>query len=172
MKQILIVLTFFFLSFGAFATEQEADLLIVGNDTIYLKYFPLDSLNFTKRPFGYTRQTAPSTACRRGYRAIWRIVDNKLYLERITRCYSDNKEGEENFKELFQRNQIDFEEMNDMIFAGWVNINLYTMDFSIGRLYPNRIYLYDGYYMKDKMKEENLRLRIANGKIEVDKLKK
>jgi hypothetical protein len=172
MRQTLSILTFLLFTISSFATEQEADLLIVNNDTIYLKSFPLDSLNLTQRPFGYTRQTAPSTACWRGYRAIWRIVDNKLYLERITRCYSDNEEGEENLTEFFQRNQIDFKENSGMILADWVTMDLYTMDFSIARHYPEKTYLYDGYYEKDKMKEKNLRLRIVDGKIEIDKLKK
>jgi hypothetical protein len=172
MKQLISILICLFFSISAFATEQEADLLIVNNDTIYLKSFPLDRLNLTERPFGYTTQTATSTACQRGYRAIWRIVDNKLYLEKITRCYSDKKEGEESLTELFKRNQIDFKEKDKMILADWVTIDLYTMNFSIARHYPNRIYLYDGYHAKGKMKEKNLRLRIVDGKIEVEKLKK
>lgn len=172
MKQILSILTFLLFSISTFATEQEADLLIVNNDTIYLKSFPLDSLNLTERPFGYTRQTAPSTACWRGHRAIWRIIDNKLYLEKITRCYSDNEKGEENLPEFFKRNQIEVEEYKGMILADWVTMDLYTMDFSIARHYPNKIYLYDGFYEKDKIKEKKLRLKVVSGKIEVDNLKK
>jgi len=172
MKQILSILTFILISVTSYATEQEADLLIVNNDTIYLKSFPLDSLNLIERPFGYTRQTAPSTACWRGYRAIWRIVDDKLYLEKITRCYSDNEEGEEELTDFFQRNQIDFKENSGMILAEWVTMDLYTMDFSIARHYPEKIYLYDGFYEKDRMKDKNLRLKIVDGKIEIDRLKK
>ena len=172
MKQTLSILTFLFFSIGSFATEQEPDLLIVNNDTIYLKTFPLDSLNLTERPFGNTLQTAPSTACWRGYRAIWRIVDNKLYLEKITRCHSDYKKGKENLAELFQRNQIEYQEERGMILANWITMDLYTMRFSIAKRYPERIYLYGGYYGKDKMKEKNLRLRIVDGTIKVDKLKK
>jgi len=44
----------------------------IKNDTIYLKEFPLEKLELEKRPFGNTRITAPSSACWRGYKAVWR----------------------------------------------------------------------------------------------------
>ena len=172
MKQILILLAFLTLTINAFATEQEADLLIAGNDTIYLKSFPLDSLQLGKRPFGYTRQTAPSTDCWRGYKAIWRIVDDRLYLEKIIRCYSDNQQGEENIKSLFEHNIIDFQEKDGMILANWVTMDLYIMDFRIARHYPDKLFVYDGYYVREKNKEKNLSLRIVNGTVEINRLKK
>jgi len=72
MKQILIFISILSLTFSSFVTEQEADLLIIENDTIYLKEFPLEKLELEKRPFGNTRITAPSSACWRGYKAVWR----------------------------------------------------------------------------------------------------
>jgi len=171
-KHLLPILFFLTLTIGAFATEQEAELLIVGSDTTYLKSFPLDSLNLIENPFGYTRQTAPSTACWRGYNAVWRIIDNKLYLEKITRCYSDNESGEESIKDLFERNQVDYQEKDGMILANWVTMDLYAMDFSITRYYPDRFYLCDGYFEKKKNIEKNLKIKIVNGIIEIDRFKK
>ena len=43
--------------------------------------FPLEFLNLKFRPFNYTKQTAPNTACWRGYQAIWKVIDNEIYLE-------------------------------------------------------------------------------------------
>lgn len=59
-----------------------------------------------------------------------------------------------------------------MILADWVTIDLFTMDSSIALHYPNKVFLYDGFYNKYRMEEKKLRLRISNGKIEVDKLEK
>ena len=89
------------LSINTFATVQECDLLIIEKDTIRLQTFPLEDLELKSTPFGLSKTTAPCTACWRGYKAIWRIKDNKLFLEKIERSYYDNKRGEENIKELF-----------------------------------------------------------------------
>jgi len=171
MKQILTLIFLVSLTFSAFATEQETDLLIIKNDTIYLKTFLLEKLKLEKRPFGNTRATAPSTACWRGYRAIWKIIDNKLYLEKIIRCYSDRENGEQNIKELFNANGIDFKENNEMILADWVTEDFYKMNFSNANYYKNKIYLYDGWNEKEKNKDKNLRLKIEKGEIKLNRLK-
>lgn len=171
MKQLLTFIFFISLTFSAFATEQETDLLIIENDTIYLKTFPLEKSELEKRPFGNTRATAPSTACWRGYRAIWKIKDDKLYLEKIIPCYSDRENGEQNIMELFNSNGIDFEESDGMILADWVTIDLYKMNFSIANYYKDKIYLYDGWNEKEKNKDKNLRLKIENGEVRLNRLK-
>lgn len=172
MKKILTFIFLISLTFSAFATEQETDLLIIENDTIYLKTFPLEKLELSKQPFGNTRATAPSTACWRGYRAIWKIINNKLYLEKIIRCYSDRKNGKQDIKELFHANGIDFKENNEMILADWVTEDFYKMNFSIAKYYINKIYLYDGWNEKEKNKDKNLSLKIENGEIKLNRLKK
>ncbi|HYF04102.1 MAG TPA: hypothetical protein VEC36_12035 [Patescibacteria group bacterium] len=141
------------------------------NDTIYLKTYLLEKLELTKRPFGKTRATAPSTACWRGYRAIWRITDNKLYLEKIVRCYSDIEQEEENIQELFFENGINFKEENGMIFADWVSEDFYTMNFSLANYYKDILFLYDGWNEEEKNREKNLRLKILNGEILLNRLK-
>ncbi|SNR14733.1 hypothetical protein [Tenacibaculum jejuense] len=171
MKRILIFILLINLTFSVFATGQETDLLIIENDTIFLKMFPLEKLELKKRPFNNTRATAPSTGCWRGYRAIWRIIDNKLYLEKIIRCYSDSKKGELNITELFDNNGIDFKENNGMIFAEWVMEDFYKMDFSIAKFYKDKLYLYDGWSLKKKKREKFLKLKIENGIIRLNKLK-
>lgn len=147
----------------ASATEQEADLLIIGNDTVYLKTFILEKLDLKFSPFGNTRETAPSTACWRGYKAIWRITDNKLYLEKILRCHSDPKVGEENIFELFQKNGLKVETKDDMILADWCSLDFYKMTFSIAKFYKDKLYLYDGW--NNKKKESDVILRIEKGSV-------
>lgn len=172
MKELLTILIFLNFVTVVYATEQESDLLIIDNDTVYLQFFPLDSLNLTMKPFGHTRETAPATGCWRGYRAIWRIIDNTLYLEKITRCYSDREEGEEKIIELLQLNDIEFQEKDGMILANWVTEDLYTRDLSKAKYHPDRLYLYEQYYGKSKLKKDNLRFSIVNGIITIDKLNK
>jgi hypothetical protein len=162
---ILVILTF---SMNVFATEQEADLLIYGNDTIYLKTFPLEKLELKFQPFGYTRATAPTTACWRGYRAIWRIENNRLYLEKISRCLTDRVNGEEDIFEFFQKNGLKFETKGSMILADWCTQDFYKMEFSIIKHYKDKIYLYDGW--NDK-KRGNVVLRIEKGCVTKAQLK-
>ena len=171
MKEILTFIFLISLAFSAFATEQETDLLIIENDTIYLKTFPLEKLELKKRPFGNSRAPAPSTACWRGYRAIWKIKDDKLYLEKIIRCNSDRENGEQNIMELFNSNDVDFEKSDGMILANWVTEDLYKMNFSIANYHKDKIYLYDGWDEKENNKDKSLRLKIEKGEVSLNRLK-
>jgi hypothetical protein len=169
MKRLFFIFAILTSSISTFATGQETDLLIIENDTIYLKIFPLEDLNLTFRPFGKTRSTAPSTACWRGYRAVWRIIDNKLYLEKILHCYLDRESGEENIKELFKKNGIEYSENNGLIFASWCTFDFYRMTFSVAKYYVDKIYLYDGYNEKEKNKK--VILSVEKGVIDQNYLK-
>ncbi|MBJ7881248.1 hypothetical protein [Gelidibacter salicanalis] len=171
MKKIMSFIFLLSLTFSAFATEQEMDLLIVENDTIYLKTSLLEKLELETPPFGNTRERAPSTGCWRGYRAIWKIIDNKLYLEKIIRCNSDRGKGEQDLIELFKANGFDFKENNGMILADWVTEDFYKMNFSSSNYYKDKIYLYDGWNEKEKNKDKNLKLKIKSGEIKLNRLK-
>ncbi|NRB54329.1 MAG: hypothetical protein HRU41_42170 [Saprospiraceae bacterium] len=162
MKRRIVILIFLITSFSCFATNQEDDILIFNEDTIFLQIFLLEDLNLIDNPFGATRQTAPSTACWRGYRAVWRIQDNKLYLSRIIRCESDDKKGDENLEELFKKNRVAFEAKGDMIFASWVTSDMFLMNFSKAE-YSDNTYLYNGAYEKKRKKEDALKLKIVDG---------
>ena len=173
MRTLLFILFFLTITFDCFATEQEPDLLVFGNDTIYLKSYPLEFLKLTERPFGHSEQTPPSTACWRGYSAIWRIKDNQLFLEKVIQCQSDiNNKGDEDIVALFNRNQIEFlrEDYDGMILANWVTIDLYSTDNPYARNFPDRIYLQDVYLGNAKNEEKSLKIRIINGTIEINKL--
>ncbi len=161
MKQFFAILLTLTISMNLSATLQETDLLINGSDTIYLNTYPLENLKLRFQPFGSTRETAPSTACWRGYKAIWRILDNKLYLEKIVRCRFDSKVADENIFELFKINGLKFETKDSMILADWYNIDFYKMNFSIAKYNKDKLYLYDGW--NNKKKESDVILRIEKG---------
>ena len=69
----------------ALSADQIHDLLIIGKDTILLKSFPLEELNFQIRPFRYGRYDFPGPTCWRGYQATWKVIDNKLFLVEISK---------------------------------------------------------------------------------------
>lgn len=58
MKLLVAILLAFAAPITSSATEQEDDLLIIGNDTVYLKTFILEKLELKYPPFGNTRETA------------------------------------------------------------------------------------------------------------------
>lgn len=163
MKLLFSIFVLLAISFSALATEQETDLLINGNDTIYLKTFPLERLQLKFRPFEYTRETALASACWRGYRAVWRIEDDKLYLEKIIRCNTGELRGEENIIELFQKNGLTFQTKNQMILANWYTQDLYRMKYPSTQHYRDNIYLYGN--KSDNEKEDDVLLIIEKGYI-------
>ncbi|MDP9958059.1 hypothetical protein J2X97_003733 [Epilithonimonas hungarica] len=167
MKKTFLLFLFIFFSNHCFSTIQTPDLLIIGNDTIKIRpktYF-LEYLNFKSRPFNYEKQSAPTTACYRGYQAIWRVIDNQLFLEKIIRCNGDDElDKNENVVELFQNNQIKFVQENNMIAANWLNLNLYKFDF-----FKEKNTLTD-FSNQKYTNQENLFLEIRNGKVIYNKL--
>lgn len=167
MKKTFLLFLFIFFSNQCFSTIQTPDLLIIENDTIKIRpknYF-LEYLNFKSRPFNYEIQSALTTACYRGYQAIWRIVDNQIFLEKIIRCNGDDQSDKnENIVELFQKNQIKFVQENNMIVANWLNLNLYKLDF-----FKEKNTLTD-FSNQKHTNQENLFLEIRNGKVIYNKL--
>jgi hypothetical protein len=90
MKKIFKILTFLFLvliNTNCLATFQTGDLLIIENDTVAIFQYPLN-VYFNKgniyNPEFFTN--CLSTGCWRGYKAIWIIKDNKLFLKDIYDC--------------------------------------------------------------------------------------
>ena len=172
MKRKAIFFTFLMFSMNAFTTEQIPDLLIIGKDTVFLKTFPLEQLEMKSRPFGFwtKEKSFASTACWRSYKAIWRIIDNKLFLERIVECH--NRPGEENIIELFERNGIKFQEKEGRIFADWCTLDLYRQTFSSRgtRWERDKIFLYDRPLRRRNARE--IILQIENGVITINRLQR
>lgn len=167
MKQILTLLLLT-CSIGAFATRQQTDLLIIEKDTIHLKTFPLESLKLVTRPFGHTRRSAPSTSCWRGYRAVWRIKDNMLFLEKIIRCNYDREIADQNIKELFDQNGIQYKEKNGMVIATWLTMAFYKIP---KQHFPDQFYLIETNNKKGDKKNKSFKLEIENGEVTLNRLK-
>ena len=75
----------------SFATGQIPDLLIIGKDTFSLFANPLESYF----QVGHSREFPElkgcgSTACWRGYQAVWMIINKKLYLLKVQSCHTGN----------------------------------------------------------------------------------
>ncbi|MFC6999131.1 hypothetical protein [Rufibacter roseus] len=170
MKKAIIFFMFLITGLNAHATVQVPDLLLIGKDTIFLYSFPLE--NFLEhRPFGFTSDSLRSTNCWRGYQAIWRLVNDTLYLERIRRCESDKIQGDENIYALFEKNKLEGTFSKGKVVAYWYDKTLiqYLLPKGIPN-YKNEIYLWE---KKDKNKKNTiLRLKFEKGVLKVNNLQK
>lgn len=164
----LIFIFLFFISINLKATQQIPDLLIVGKDTLQIfepNNYPLEILNLKSRPFNYTLTTSPHTACWRGYQAIWRIIDNELFLEKVQRCYGDNtSDNIENLDKLFKENNLKVVKKNNFILANWVSINLYNYKFYTSQPKKYRRKLLTDYWSKNTVPmKKDLKIQVING---------
>ena len=123
-------LIFFLLSITNYTTTvQQSDELSIGDLIIKLQSYPLEELYLTRRPFGYTDKTAPNTSCWRGYKASWTIVNDKLYLKSVNRCYGDtNKPSTANLQNLIDENKIGYKLEDNMIHAVWYSGEFVKID--------------------------------------------
>ena len=125
---LIIILVAF--SFQAFATRQSSDILIIGNDTIFLQTFPLESIrrdnNFSP-PFMYGDFPFPHTANWRGYIATWGIVESFLVLKEIAKTNSDSTL---NIIEYFKSNNYNPKIINGFVVADWYSATLIRCRFS------------------------------------------
>ena len=166
MKQKITLFTFLIFSVNVFATEQAPDLLIIGNKTISLDEFPLEQLEMKYRPFSFGAQenVYASSGCWRGYRAVWKIIDNKLFLEKIIQCHNQK---EENIVDFFEKNDIKYQEIDGLIFANWYTENLYK---NTSKSNKKEKYLNNGWDKLIKSKKRII-LQIENGLVTINKLK-
>jgi hypothetical protein len=161
-KSLLILFCLFYFTNNLYGTEQIPDLLINGKDTICLKSFPLEKLNFKVDPFSYGEYSFPHTACWRGYQAIWSIENDSLYLLDIIKI--DSTKQKINLKKYFELNVYQAIIIKGKVFADWYSANLETYDFSYAN-YGNNC-LFESY----KPKKRKKKLEFSNGIIICDKL--
>ena len=159
MKRSFFIIKIFFLSVGfAYSTEQIPDILIVNNDTICLKSFPLQQLNFEKAPFIYGHIkgdyiTYPHTACWRGYQAIWQVIDNKLFLIEVIKI--DSTQEKLDLMQYFENNNYTPKVENGKIFADWVAANFEP--------YSHWHKNYNCLFISHKPKKSKILIRFENG---------
>jgi hypothetical protein len=93
MERIKVLLLGLFFTLNVFGTIQIPDLLIYSGDTILIETFPLESYfnDQNPRPDSLFLKDCLSTACWRGYQAIWKIENDRLFLVSILDCCADDK---------------------------------------------------------------------------------
>lgn len=104
--------------------DQKPDLLIIGNDTLFLRSFPLEDLGFEIRPFQSSDIYVPNLDCLREYQATWKVIDKKLFLVEIAQ---DNLSHDKvDILPFFEANHYNPVVINGLVFADWVTIELST----------------------------------------------
>lgn len=132
--------------------DQRPDLLIIGNDTILLKSFPLEELGFQIRPFLYGNYDFPDEDCYRGYQAVWKVIGNKLFLAEIIKA--DDTRERIDIRQYFLLNDYIPVVIDGLIFADW-----FTKDLTS---FP-RNYIYWGCVWKSRTKKQRTSIRFQNG---------
>lgn len=149
-RKVLLLIAFIFFSIiNLKATEQVSDLLIIKNDTFFLKTFPLEKLliekRIKKRPFKYNNDYGfPHTGCYRGYIATWKVIDDKLFLLKVEKEDDTNEtlDLSDYFKSIgYTPNLID-----GFVQADWYSDTLISYDFFMYYYNPKGFYLTDSYY--------------------------
>jgi len=133
-RKINIAIVIFLFPLSVFATGQVGDILIWKGDTLELFSNPLeliadyDSLivkihaeieriTYPNLKDDEPRQAIFSTACWRGYRAEWIVLNDSIFLNNIYNCH--NKNLKVNLNDIFPSIKED-----EKIFASWINGDL------------------------------------------------
>lgn len=103
------------------ATEQRGEYIIVGNDTLEMLTYPLNSSEgLSKQVKQRLSSRAFSTDCWRGYVGIWRLESDKLYLEKIIDSCGDAPYRYVNVEHVFDK----YKDKEGRIEALWFSGNL------------------------------------------------
>jgi hypothetical protein len=114
MRKLYFLIVLYFISVDCFATRQTPDILIYDRDTFYLSTFPLEFI----RPVD-TSKYFVSTNCWRGYKAVWTIENNKLYLTKLLKCNLYGTSDTIDKKDFFLINKINIKTETNKVFADW-----------------------------------------------------
>lgn len=93
MKNVItfIVIVIYFFIGKCYATEQIPDLLVYKNDTVFIYSNPLqEKEHLLKKDSRFLKLSCLSTACWRRYQATWELINDKLYLIKISGCCHPN----------------------------------------------------------------------------------
>jgi len=163
MKRLLLILSVNFIIFStALSTEQIPDILIIGNETVYLKSFPLEQLitknKFKEIPFDYGEYSFPSTACWRGYVATWQVIDDTLVLKRVEKLDSANTQL--NIIEYLENNGYNPKTKKGYVIADWYSeiLKQYRYNYQYDRYYVAKDYSWGRANLKIELVFENGKL--------------
>ncbi len=102
MKFYTIILILLICNLKAFATAQVPVLMVIGKDTFLMHTNPLeiylDSIGNREFP---DFKGGGSTACWRGYQAVWRVENDSMFLEKIQSCHRDEGDVDANLEKMF-----------------------------------------------------------------------
>jgi len=109
----LLFLIIYLFCVKSYATEQAPDLLIYNKDTVYIYSNPLqEKEHLLKKDKRFLKLSCRSTACWRRYQATWELINDKLYLTKISSCC--NSDITANLNLIFGDELID-----KKVFAQW-----------------------------------------------------
>jgi len=118
MKRFILILAIsFFAVSTALSTDQISDILIIGNERVYLESFPLENLrkdNNLEKPFD---SQMFKTSCWRGYFATWEIIEGYLVLKEVQSAIS--KKTKLNIAEYLKNNGYNPKIINGFVAADW-----------------------------------------------------
>ncbi|MFK7970346.1 MAG: hypothetical protein AB8F95_08265, partial [Bacteroidia bacterium] len=122
MKKGLSILLLIICTKAVFATAQVPDILIIDQDTHAIFSDPLETyLNQQKNRITLNLNPITSTACWRGYQAVWRLRNDSLFLIRIMPCLA-SKGDKSKDADLAQMFGEDYR--NSQVFAKWASLTL------------------------------------------------
>jgi len=111
----IIIIFLLILNLKTFATAQIPDLMVIDKDTFFMHTNPLeiylDSIGNRDFP---DFVGGGSTACWRGYQAVWRVENDSLFLEKIQSCHRDEGDIDANLHKMFRDKFI-----NGRVYADW-----------------------------------------------------
>ena len=142
MKLLLTTIFFLFCFQNLKASPQFPDYLIVGKDTVSIYFLPLNELDsITKkelfRNLEINNEIKTSFNLWRGYQALWKFENNKLFLT----GFKDNPHSESILKATFGGKY-----QNGKVFADWFSSYL-----AVGK---DKLLKWDGIFSRTYLKEE------------------
>ena len=181
MKKILGLLILVSISQLVFSTGQVPDYLIVDNDTIAIFANPLEQY-FEKAGnreiIGL--EGCGSTACWRGYKAIWELKNDSLFLTTITSCHSGDWCTDIKDADLELMFGDDYK--NNSVFASWFTGDIMApkgelvqyVHMGYGSIYEKELYLTfdNGIKIKERIKSNKKitdKIRFHKKEMEVSK---
>lgn len=158
MMHLITVFSLFILVFGKPLTEQTPDILVLRDQTYYLKSFPLDDLKLWN-----TSQLNDSielnSGCWRGYQATWVVRNDSLFLTGMTDCY---KKYQIDLESYFAERKPKVEVQENELFAYWYDAKLIQYQHPFLNEEESAKYLYSIDWRELK-KNERVVLTFKNG---------
>lgn len=114
-KQFTIIIILLIFHLKVFATAQIPDLMIIEEDTFSMHTNPLEVyLDSTENRDFPNFIGGGSTACWRGYQAIWQVENDSMFLVKIQSCHSNEGDVDADLQKMFGDRCV-----NGRVYAYW-----------------------------------------------------